>query len=324
MGDSSGGMNLAELNAEILAMPEHRLYQQLHGFSLSIYIFDRNFVDLKSLIEFLIKDPRARRLTASRNRDQLQTVQQEIIRFLHNFVAAAQSLIDHTRKLHTKLYGESDFPEYQQRVDSEFKNDPLSQFVKCLRQYAEHYKAPEVVVVSALSRNDAETTQRRSVELLLEDLQAFEGWTSKAKEYLGTQKRGIDVLELASVYRQKVLDFYDWFHSCQMRTHAVELGRLGQKQTEYGMLLLELKVNACLLGKENAGFKGEDIFAGLLASREIEQLERLPPMSPDRATLAIKLLNVRFPVQEAVSKKIELLYREPSFTSHCAYRHPST
>ena len=190
MGNSSGGMNLAELNAEILAMPEHRLYQQLHGFSLSIYIFDRNFVDLKCLIEFLIKDPRARRLTASRNRDQLQTVQQEIIRFLHNFVASAQSLIDHTRKLHTKLYGESGFPEYQQKVASEFKNDPLSQFVKCLRQYAEHYKAPEVAVVSSLSRNDTETTQRRSVELLLEDLQAFEGWTSKAKQYLGTQKRG--------------------------------------------------------------------------------------------------------------------------------------
>ena len=299
---------------EIMAMPEYRLRQQLLAFNTSIYIFDQNFAELHRLIDFLLNSREGQMLTAERNRDKLRKVQIDIIRRLHNFVAASLSLVDHTRNLYKKIYADNGlFSEYQARVDGEFVTDPLSQFVKCLRHYCQHYRAPDIgIKVSVTQSEDGMVEQRQSV-LILDDLKTFDKWNSTAKKYMSSLQEDVDILEVATFYREKVMAFYQWFQSRQLEIHSAELERFKAKQTEFALLILEGRVNACLNNKEDMPNRGEEIFLGIFVSDDFDALEGLPVNSPDRAELAIETLKKYSPVSDELRQKIRQLYNEPGF-----------
>ncbi len=184
------GLRIARLQREMQQMPEYDLYMQLRGFDISIYTFSQNFADLRNIIQALSgKDSEP--LFLIRNRDQLQIVEGDIIRKLHNFVASAQSLIDHVRRLHGKLYATSGrFPDYQPRVDRDFASDPLSQFVGGLRNYCQHYRSPDLSITTSVEGSE----MTRRVGLLREDLESFERWEPPAREYLATVEKEVDLL----------------------------------------------------------------------------------------------------------------------------------
>src|SRR5262245_13475800 len=107
--------NSADVMKEILNMPEYKLRQELLGFETSLYIFDTNYNEFKNFVEVLIRNPIKYSLVDPRNQDQLRLVQLDTLRRLHNFVTAAQSLINHTRNLYRKLYKNNNMlPEYQE------------------------------------------------------------------------------------------------------------------------------------------------------------------------------------------------------------------
>ena len=177
------GIQIVKLMNELRNMPEHELYLQLQGLNISIYTFDKNYSDLHNLINFLASDPKAEPLFWLKNRDKLMLVMRDVIRLIHNYVAASVSLIDHTRRLYDKLYtGTGKFIDYQSRIKSEFAQDPLAQFVKCLRKYCQHYKAPELDVTTSWSGEDGGYS--RTVNLMKDDLMTFDGWLAPARKYL--------------------------------------------------------------------------------------------------------------------------------------------
>jgi hypothetical protein len=314
MGDSSQKISPGRLMDEILAMPEYEIRQQLLAFNTSIYIFDKNFKELHRLIDFLLNHPEAEMLLAERNKDRLREVQIDIIRRLHNFVAASLSLIDHTRRLYNKLYADSDqFPEYQTKVDSEFKVDPLSQFVKCLRQYCQHYKAPDIGIKVTVTQSEEGMAERKQSILMLDDLKTFDSWNSHAKKYMGSQGEDIDILEVASAYQEKVIAFYKWFQSRQIEIHSDELERFESKQAEFALLIFEGRVNACLNSKNNMPYRGEEIFLGIFSSGDFETIEQIPIDSSERVKLSIKILEGYYPVSDELKEKILQLYGAPGF-----------
>src|SRR5262245_5663107 len=180
-------------------MPEHRLLDELQGFNTSIYIFDKNFEALEEPINFLISDPRADSLIwDSDNRNNLNTVQLDIIRRLHNFVQSAMALVDHSRNLYNKLYLDTGrFPDYQARINQDFAKDPLSKFVQDLRRYCHHYKAPNLSVRVTVTQEEGKQIEKKTVELLVEDLNTFPDWTSLAKRYLSSLDEAVNILEVA-------------------------------------------------------------------------------------------------------------------------------
>jgi hypothetical protein len=297
---------------ELTEMPEYHLVMQLQGLSMSIYTFDRNYQTLRNFITSLASNPRFDELFILRNRDRLMVAMNEIIRFLHNYVASALSLIDHTRRLHRRLYSESDkFADYHSRVTSEFARDPLAQFVKCLRQYCQHYKAPNLAVNE--SRNRGEERPIRTFNLLLEDLGTFDGWSSTAKMYLSAAGEQINVLEVATQYRDKVIDFYKWFQSRQGEIHADTLKQFRAKESELLLLQLEDKIDMYLaMDKQGIPYRKDEVFTSIFTSREFDELGSLPADSGARATRAIELLEERFfPVPEKIKRKIHILYQKP-------------
>jgi hypothetical protein len=306
------GIRILQLMQELAEMPEFHLVTQLRGLSVSLYTFDKNYQTLRTFITTLANDPRSDQLFILRNRDQLMIAMNEIIRFLHNYVASALSLIDHTRRLHRQLYAASgEFTDYHSRVASEFTQDPLAQFVKCVRKYCQHYRAPDLAVNESWKQGDNRPT--RTFSLVLEDLRTFDGWSATAKKYLEIAGELIDVLEVATEYRDKVIDFYEWFQSRQEEIHEDELRRFREKERELLLLQLDDKVDVGLaMCRQSVPYRRDEVFTSIFTSREFEELDSMPPDSDERATRAIELLEERFfPVPEEIKRKIRVLYRGP-------------
>ena len=314
MNISSQKKSPGEVMNEIYSMPEYKLWQRLQAFNTSIYIFDKNFTELRDLITFLLNDPNSETFRGIRNEDKLRKLQIDIIRRLHNFVAASLSLIDHTRNLYEKLYfGNNRFPEYQARIDNEFVKDSLSQFVKCLRQYCQHYRPPDIGFYVSVSNTEEGMIERKKIILLLEDLKTFDSWNSAAKKYMNSQKEYIDILEVTTCYQEKVMVFYQWFQSRQTEIHSDELKLFKIKQTELTLLILEGRVNACLNNKQDMPYRLEELFEGIFLSDDFEAIEKLPFASPDRSILSMNILEKYYNIPDKLSEKIIRLYREPGF-----------
>jgi len=200
-----------QINKESAAIPAVKLHQPGESLKLSNYIFDTNYAELITLLDFFINDPKSEILALSANRDRLNVIQMDILRQLHNFVAASLTLIDNTRNLYQELYRDSGkFTDYPKRIREEFETDPLSQFVKGLNKCLQHNSLPEIVLEESFSQNAYEKpTPKKRVLIYPTDLLAYDGWSNTAKKYLN--KPAVDLLELADTYRTKVLDFQRWF-----------------------------------------------------------------------------------------------------------------
>ncbi len=308
----SRGLEILKLMRELRDMPEYELYTQLQGFSVSIYTFDKNYLELVKLISFLASDPKADYLFWLRNRDKLMLVMRDIIRLTHNYVAAALSLIDHTRRLYSKLYTEDGlFPDYQSRVRSEFAHDPLSQFVKGLRQYCQHYRAPNLYVTTTWKRGDER--ESRTFNLHKDDLATFEGWSATARKYLDEVDEKVDILVVATEYREKVIAFYRWFQTRQAEIHSSDIRRFKEKEAQLLSLMLEDKIDMVFAeSRQGLPHRKDDVFTSIFTSREFDELEGIPRRSLERPLRAIELLEERFfPITEKMKQRIIELYKLP-------------
>ncbi|MCC9167686.1 hypothetical protein [Pontibacter harenae] len=109
---------ILDLHDELNQMPEFQLLEEIRHFGASITIFEGNYEQLKELL-IIHNDPiKSQFLHSVRNREVLHAFQIEVIRLLHNYVAAAFSLVDHTRIHYRKLYlSNNRFPEYQTEIN---------------------------------------------------------------------------------------------------------------------------------------------------------------------------------------------------------------
>src|SRR5690606_30572446 len=110
-------------------------------------------------------------------------------------------------------------PRYQDEVDRRFKNDPLSQFVVGLRQFAQHYRLPSISTVRKFGSNGIQGR----VHLLKDDLLLFSRWNAAAKRFLQEQSDKIDLVEVLREYHQKVAGFQEWLRQEWSETFRQEL-----------------------------------------------------------------------------------------------------
>ena len=183
--------------------------------------------------------------------------------------------------------------------------------VKCLRQYCQHYKAPNLDVTASWQQGDDKET--RTFNLLREDLETFDGWSNAAKRYLDTIVVKVEVLSVAAQYRNKVISFYEWFKSRQQEIHASELQRFGEKENKLMLLTLEDKIDMSFAqSQQGIPHRKDEIFTSIFASNEFNELENIPRDSLQRPLRAIQLLEQRhLSIPEETKQKIISLYQLP-------------
>jgi hypothetical protein len=146
----------------------------------------------------------------------------EFMRQLHNTVAAALSLRDHTICFYRKFYQDANrIPDYAAQIASRFAKHGLTQFVLHLRQYCQHYR--NVSVVSTLFLDNEHGRHRRTISLSKDDLMEFGSWNATARQYLTELPDRIDILILLQAYRDHIIDFYNWFYGRLKEIHHEEL-----------------------------------------------------------------------------------------------------
>ncbi len=85
------------------------------------------------------------RLMSVANREAGSQTHREVTRRVHNFVAAALTLVEHTRIFMRKNYSDTPILDrYQTKIDADFKDEPLVQFVQNLRNYILHNGLPRL------------------------------------------------------------------------------------------------------------------------------------------------------------------------------------
>ena len=301
-----------DLSEELWQMPEHKLYRDMQGIDISISTFHNNYVILNGFLTFLTSDEQANHLFIIRNRDKFLEAGKHVVFCLHNYVASAQSLVDHSRNLYGGKLNKSvqQFPDYKERIKKEFACDPLARFVICLRQYCQHYKAPSIGVLTT----NPDGRLARKVQLPLSSLLTFDGWNSEAKAYLRTIEGGVNIQQVATTYHDRVMTFHQWVQKRYEEIYAEDFQHLREKEREVLLLQLEIEVEHYLLAisKGNNILKRLDIFTHVLFSEDFAQLEQESLPLYKQACLAITLYEQKLGISlpKKIKEKIFQLYEE--------------
>lgn len=189
-----------------------RLYRLVRALQVSVRTYSVNWKELKGSIEDLSRPPLFPGIWAPENSQAFDEFLAEITRFLHNFLASATTLIDHTRVFVDETALGSQFKaEYQRQIQLMFKNAPHATFVKDLRNLTVHRGFPTSKV--QLRMEPPLDNASVSVALMLDvsALKKWGGWTKPSRAMLDGLKTDLVLLEVLSKYHKDIEAFYHWF-----------------------------------------------------------------------------------------------------------------
>lgn len=202
-----------------------QIEQKIERLEVSIFIFSGNFEDLMKTVE-LYKSPSSFVLHDVRNREELNQFFKEVTRLLHNYLASAMTLVDHTRILVNELYAEGRFAEfyeeYRSKIKETFAENPLHQFIQGLRNYIVHKELP--MVGSILNLNEINA----NLIVDLAELGKNFDWSKFAKQYLNDKGDDEKLETFVSDYFNLVYEFHKWFYNRQLEVHAEQFAEISE------------------------------------------------------------------------------------------------
>jgi hypothetical protein len=219
--DVMGGFELFLRSEEMRQTPQFSRLMELDRFSNSLRIFEANYRELDRLMWFVCESEPGSHLFRRENGSAWEQAMHEVVRLLQNFVASVSALVDHSRRLYSRLYQtERTFTEYSEEVRKRFSENTLVQFVHNLRNYCLHYRTPRVGTTMTLVDIQNELFIRR-ITLGTKDLAEFE-WNAAAHKFLETAGKEVDVRSVLRDYHSEIEGFYNWFAEKARTIHATD------------------------------------------------------------------------------------------------------
>lgn len=207
-----------ELHQQIRNSEGERLYWKMKELRASYYVFASNHQQLLQAIQYYETDESARNFSMDKEA-RVERFQMENLRLLHNFLAGASTLMDHTRVLINELYVGKEFrAEYQKKVDEVFAGSSIAGFVKRLRNWQTHCGLVPLLWQATLDDAASEKITL-SVQLSLEALRAWDGWDKRAKEFLAAARPPLRLCNVVQEYHDLVKQFYSWLESRMLEIH---------------------------------------------------------------------------------------------------------
>jgi len=305
------GERVVDLLLELRDMPEQRIQIHLDCLVRSTQMFHRNYLELKRHLDYCEKDPGNQDLWhmhAIRKKESLAT---EAWRLLHNFIASAFALVDHTRVVYRTLNREGEFPEYQERVDASFVSNRLARFVQDLRNYVVHTGGGVLHLEGPIDIK----TGHADIQLKLKtnELLRWSGWNAQAKDFITSAGDYIHIADVVREYHATVRDFHIWYGERQREVRSADLERLRHKETKYWLLVLRERLDRFESSPSEAAAGESGLFIGLLDYSDYEELEKLPFRSTERVDLALNKLQERLPLPADLCDRIRVAYQLPGF-----------
>ena len=226
--------NPADISNKVYESEAFKKFTRLLTLDVNFFVFDRNYRDLKLASKnFSTPEMIPRLLNKKESEDMLY----HLVRLLHNYLAAAKTLVDVTRTLINEWYRKTDFIiEYKEQIKTRFENNKLAGFIEDLRNYALHYSLPITGLRIQLTNDPLTKEQTERVTFFIEKatLQQWLNW-SKGKDYLQKANDEIVIENLVDNYYQEVLAFHGWMHKRLEEIHGDDLrwlNEMGQRMQE--------------------------------------------------------------------------------------------
>lgn len=310
--EASAPKTLFDLQDELEAMPEWQTLERIRTFRRSQRLFQRNAARLRAHLAFMTHDYRSLPLLSVDQRAAKRDAMEEVIFHLHDFVAAAMSLVDHSRVFTKKLYANEDsFPELKAETQQRFLDNPLIQFVHGLRQFSQHYRLPNIRAESRWTPADGLS---RTLLLQKADLLEFSGWNAGAKKFFEASPEQFDIEAIVVKYEGKVLAFYDWVAQRQRDIHAGELATVRAKQEEIrAMFATDVPqiVRSSLDSLERGFRRISNVFSGVFGVEDWRHLAKLETSPVEWADAAIERTSTLYgALPEDVISRIRKAARE--------------
>ncbi|XLY89266.1 hypothetical protein ACK8QS_05415 [Ectopseudomonas mendocina] len=225
-----------EIFKEIQSCPGTKFVNRLHVRSFSANIFQRNAVELMEETRKVQDPDLGLPLMAEDNREIGQQAHRELSRHLHNFLAAAKTLVDHTRVFIKEGYeGTSIAESYQQLINETFANDPASKFVHDLRNYMLHKGQPSTSMFLSFSNVEDSQAGELTTGIRFDTgpLLEWSSWTAPARKYIEASGEHIDIYSLAADYLRRTTEFHMALDRLLMDYHREDLEYLSKLQSAY-------------------------------------------------------------------------------------------
>jgi hypothetical protein len=190
---------------------EMEIQRNLQALQFSFQVFEGNFAEVVKLLEPL-EDPRECLLmyAAPDKRENLDNLILDTKRLLHNFLASAKSLVDHTRVIVNRLYPE----------DHEFR-------IEYQKKLNQDYTLPVLALKISFSSDSNEFNSTLQINVAI--LKKWDKWGG-SRAYLEPLEHGLPVIALASEYYILIQDFYAWLSDRQSDIHQVDFDNLEKMQ----------------------------------------------------------------------------------------------
>ena len=141
-----------------------------------------------------------------------------LIRLLHNYVAGAVTLVDHSRNLLARYEGTPTHTTYVQTI-SELREQGVVPFVTKLRNYLLHYRLPQVGVRVQVD-GDQETF---TCYLDRDEALRWEAWPRRAREFLAAQPEHVRLRNVVLEYSGRVEVVQRWLYDQFPVLHGADI-----------------------------------------------------------------------------------------------------
>jgi hypothetical protein len=192
------GQELFELSEQIKATEGHRIQLKIRALRSSYYVFEGNYRRLISALDYFGRIEVIMELWRENNRTRLEGFIDEVTRRLHNFLAGAKTLVDHTRVLKNKMYKDHRFKKvYQEKVDRDLSCSPIVCFVQDLRNYVLHKQLPIASAELSLKGGGGTITESDStIKLDVNELREWDEWKPESRMYLDSLDDKVQIREV--------------------------------------------------------------------------------------------------------------------------------
>jgi len=186
-------------------------------------VFVRNTTELIDLLKIPATDIAASLQLMGDDREATGKFWEELDQRLHNQLASAASLVDHTRRL--LAYYESDIPvmvgEHKKRNAAVRATNEAS-FLRDLRNYLLHYGAPPVIQNLTLGPTGDAGATGHSIKLSARRLLEWDGWKKGSHDYLSSfaDRDGPVLGQDVATYANAMSALFSWLFQQRQAAHS--------------------------------------------------------------------------------------------------------
>ncbi|MDT3738024.1 MAG: hypothetical protein RO257_00845 [Candidatus Kapabacteria bacterium] len=275
---------------------------------LSFDIFNRNHKELITLIQFHNNSHNIELMISSREKYKVDEIHREIIKCLHNYLAAAFTLVDHSRRIHRNIIKDGKIiPNYEKEIEDRFTKNKLHIFLKDLRNYFQHCG-----IIPTDSNTDL-IKAKTSILISIKNISDFE-WKKLAKEFIKDNPT-IDLEVCIENYYIQVVDFYKWYEIQFNKEHTSELQKLDElnKQTKiiwHFFVSRNLNLLLSTLNNNSSLKSLESIFLDILSPDQWRELDKIPEDPKLRMDYILKILKDEKIGDEKMYQRIIQLFQK--------------